>query len=281
MDSKQSKGKIYVLILLIAIAGAVTVLFLRSIGGVPLRVTGPVACTMEAKICPDGSAVGRSGPKCEFAQCPSLAASGSALRVGEERKIGDVSITLNSITQDSRCASDVQCIWAGAVTVNVKLADALHSEVADISSNLSPHIFGGNKISIISVAPAPVSTKAILKSDYIITFHVEKVVTKQEATVKGMVTLSPTCPVERIPPDPNCAPKPYRTAIQVFLSDGTELVKTLQSQSDGSFTFTLPFGDYTILAGAGEVLPRCAPTALMLRTANPSPVNISCDTGIR
>lgn len=30
-----------------------------------------VACTMEAKICPDGSAVGRSGPKCEFAACPS------------------------------------------------------------------------------------------------------------------------------------------------------------------------------------------------------------------
>jgi hypothetical protein len=29
-----------------------------------------VACTMEAKLCPDGSAVGRSGPKCEFAECP-------------------------------------------------------------------------------------------------------------------------------------------------------------------------------------------------------------------
>lgn len=31
----------------------------------------PVACTMEAKICPDGSAVGRIGPSCEFAQCPT------------------------------------------------------------------------------------------------------------------------------------------------------------------------------------------------------------------
>ncbi|EKE05712.1 MAG: hypothetical protein ACD_19C00182G0040 [uncultured bacterium] len=29
------------------------------------------ACTMEAKICPDGSAVGRSGSKCEFAPCPT------------------------------------------------------------------------------------------------------------------------------------------------------------------------------------------------------------------
>ncbi len=31
----------------------------------------PVACTMDAKICPDGSAVGRSGPKCEFTACPT------------------------------------------------------------------------------------------------------------------------------------------------------------------------------------------------------------------
>lgn len=31
----------------------------------------PKACTMEAKICPDGSAVGRSGPTCEFAPCPT------------------------------------------------------------------------------------------------------------------------------------------------------------------------------------------------------------------
>ncbi|MCX6793157.1 MAG: hypothetical protein NTY12_03965 [Candidatus Falkowbacteria bacterium] len=28
------------------------------------------ACTMEAKLCPDGSSVGRSGPDCAFAQCP-------------------------------------------------------------------------------------------------------------------------------------------------------------------------------------------------------------------
>jgi len=30
----------------------------------------PGACTQEAKLCPDGSAVGRTGPNCEFAVCP-------------------------------------------------------------------------------------------------------------------------------------------------------------------------------------------------------------------
>lgn len=32
---------------------------------------GAVACTQEAKLCPDGSYVGRTGPNCEFAACPS------------------------------------------------------------------------------------------------------------------------------------------------------------------------------------------------------------------
>jgi len=31
----------------------------------------PVACTQEAKLCPDGSAVGRVGPNCEFTSCPN------------------------------------------------------------------------------------------------------------------------------------------------------------------------------------------------------------------
>lgn len=29
-----------------------------------------VACPMDARVCPDGSSVGRSGPNCEFAACP-------------------------------------------------------------------------------------------------------------------------------------------------------------------------------------------------------------------
>lgn len=40
---------------------------------VPIRAPSATskACTMEAKICPDGSSVGRTGPNCEFAVCPT------------------------------------------------------------------------------------------------------------------------------------------------------------------------------------------------------------------
>jgi len=32
----------------------------------------PTACPQDAKVCPDGTAVGRTGPNCEFAICPEL-----------------------------------------------------------------------------------------------------------------------------------------------------------------------------------------------------------------
>lgn len=39
--------------------------------------TNTVVCTLEAKLCPDGSFVGRSGPKCEFTECPTTNANSS------------------------------------------------------------------------------------------------------------------------------------------------------------------------------------------------------------
>ena len=40
--------------------------------------TPRVACSADAKLCPDGSAVSRTGPNCEFAPCPSDVATGSS-----------------------------------------------------------------------------------------------------------------------------------------------------------------------------------------------------------
>ncbi|MEK6891936.1 MAG: hypothetical protein AABX25_02000 [Nanoarchaeota archaeon] len=51
---------------LILVLSLVSVLFLLA-----CTQNSSVACTEEAKICPDGSAVGRTGPNCEFAPCPS------------------------------------------------------------------------------------------------------------------------------------------------------------------------------------------------------------------
>lgn len=41
-----------------------------------------VACTAEALICPDGNAVGRSGPNCEFNSCPNCSCPAGYMLVG-------------------------------------------------------------------------------------------------------------------------------------------------------------------------------------------------------
>ncbi|MDP2860188.1 MAG: hypothetical protein Q8N98_00575, partial [bacterium] len=66
---KNNKGLAPILIVLMIVGvlalGGGTYYFLTK------RTQKPVSCTLEAKICPDGSAVGRTSPNCEFAQCPT------------------------------------------------------------------------------------------------------------------------------------------------------------------------------------------------------------------
>lgn len=59
---------VIVILLVLIIAGLTVGIFilLPKIFVAP----GPVACTLEAKLCPDGSYVGRVPPSCEFAPCP-------------------------------------------------------------------------------------------------------------------------------------------------------------------------------------------------------------------
>lgn len=69
MDMSFSKSKLSFLSILILLA---TIVIFVAVTPVPQPKTEqPVACTQEAKVCPDGSAVGRTGPKCEFAPCPA------------------------------------------------------------------------------------------------------------------------------------------------------------------------------------------------------------------
>lgn len=48
-----------------------------SLNGGPAMpgITGSRACTQEALVCPDGTTVGRTGPNCAFAPCPTPATS--------------------------------------------------------------------------------------------------------------------------------------------------------------------------------------------------------------
>lgn len=45
-------------------------------------VSQQTACALDAKICPDGTAVGRVGPSCEFAPCPTASPAPTSSKPG-------------------------------------------------------------------------------------------------------------------------------------------------------------------------------------------------------
>ncbi len=64
----------------------------------------PQACTEEAMVCPDGSAVGRTGPNCEFAPCPEAATDPGGADVGDPGATGGDAPT--ACTRDAKVCPD-------------------------------------------------------------------------------------------------------------------------------------------------------------------------------
>jgi len=83
------------------------------------EVSQGILCTQEAKICPDGSAVGRVGPNCEFATCPSL----------------NVSKELADCLPKSDLASQQKC--QGLLGNTLEKADLIKLETPGPSSEIS------------------------------------------------------------------------------------------------------------------------------------------------
>jgi len=102
-------------------------------------------------------------------------------------------------------------------------------------------------------------------------------------SISGSVLLGPTCPVERDPPDPNCADRPYSERFNVVKVSGGQIVKTFTSDTQGKFYVEIAPGEYIIRRASNvNIFPSCADTeAFMVRANSNAEVNISCDTGIR
>ena len=98
------------------------------------------------------------------------------------------------------------------------------------------------------------------------------------ALISGAVVLGPTCPVEKNPPDPQCADKPYQTTVVAY--QGSSAIASVSSGMDGTFTLLLKPGSYILRAGSISYYPRCTPLQVMASTS-PQHVTITCDTGIR
>jgi len=243
-------------------------------------VIGHQACTMEAKLCPDGSAVGRTEPNCKFAPCPITTAT-STLAIDARATINGTTIGVLDLVEDSRCPADVQCIQAGTVRVRV----SIDPYDKDFTFTLGkPLVVGNATITLISVTPAQKYAKQTIQpSDYRFTFTVvpQAATVSNSSGVRGTVSLGPTCPVERIPPDPACADKPYTAAIMVYRIGSNTPFMVGNSDTSGAFEFSLQPGSYTLKATGGVAFPRCNPTDVTIVKNSYATTTIFCDTGIR
>jgi hypothetical protein len=162
----------------------------------------------------------------------------------------------------------------------VTLLSDTDRETLNMASDEVPHAFDAFQISIIDVSPARLSKKETAQSEYKVTFRVDPLTA---SGIRGTVSLGPTCPVERIPADPACADKPYQTSFVLTSANGSRVIKTFSSKSDGTFAIDVTSGEYQIRpAASSSPLPRCATVApIYVRSGEITNVTVSCDSGIR
>ena len=93
---------------------------------------------------------------------------------------------------------------------------------------------------------------------------------------------SPVCPVERIPPDPQCAPRPGAADIQLVLPNGTVAAQA-RAGSDGQFSMVVAPGPYAVRASAPAPGPGkgCQVDEVTVVAVAVATVVVRCDTGIR
>ncbi len=99
--------------------------------------------------------------------------------------------------------------------------------------------------------------------------------------LKGRVTLSPTCPVERFPADPNCAPKAYVTRVSAILEINPDVVVETMTNENGEYELSLAPGAHFVHADSGRVFPTCGKERIEIKSGQTLVLDLDCDSGIR
>ena len=102
----------------------------------------------------------------------------------------------------------------------------------------------------------------------------------EQSGVRGSAVIGPTCPVQRMPPDPRCADRPYAATFVIETTAGVR-VATVSSGANGSFSARLPPGSYVIRLQATAVMPSMPPQTFNVRANNYTSVRLSLDSGMR
>lgn len=104
---------------------------------------------------------------------------------------------------------------------------------------------------------------------------------KVTSGIRGTVTIGPTCPVQKNPPDPNCADRPFQAGFNVIDQEG-KTVKSFSSDENGKFSVDLDPGTYVIRnIPAPGTYPRTSPQDVTVSDGKYTELNLQFDSGIR
>lgn len=88
-----------------------------------------------------------------------------------------LSITLEEVVDDSRCPTDVTCVWAGDVAVHIRVDDGkapAHVATLRLNTGEKETVHGDRRITLTAVNPYPESTRKIDPASYRATFSVAR-----------------------------------------------------------------------------------------------------------
>jgi hypothetical protein len=99
------------------------------------------------------------------------------LRVGQQRSIsnGKVRVKFISVTEDSRCPTDVECVWAGNAKVKIQVwVRGGETKIFELNTNTREKAGQADayRVELVSLTPARHSKRKIRQNDYRATFSI-------------------------------------------------------------------------------------------------------------
>lgn len=100
--------------------------------------------------------------------------------------------------------------------------------------------------------------------------------------IGGIALAGPVCPVETVPPDPACAPRPVAEAVVLIRVGGGPEVARAVTGADGIFFVELAAGEYVVEPQAVEgLLGTAGPQSVSVLAGSAVAIQLDYDTGIR
>jgi hypothetical protein len=103
-----------------------------------------------------------------------------------------VRIRLLGVPEDSRCAQDVQCVWSGNAVVELEVRAPGVTDTLALNTHVGARdgIVGEYMISLIGLAPAPLTTRRIEQAEYRATLRVTRVPVACTADARSAITVA-------------------------------------------------------------------------------------------